>query len=262
MLPQLEQGPLYNAINFANTGAAANPTFNGANGYPPNTTVFSVTIAGLICPSDADRLTTPYGRVNYSGNAGNAPESFFNTNGDTASNGMFFSVANGSKTIKLVDVLDGLSNTAAFSEKVKGIGNNTNTYDTYKPFSQQITVALPATGKGNDDNPTQYYKACLAAPPTPTAPLASSFTGTGSFWFDGHPENGMYNHVMLPNTWTCSNGNINDAGAFPASSRHAGGVNMLMGDGSVRFIKSTISTAPWWAIGTRLGAEVVDNNSY
>ena len=71
----------------------------------------------------------------------------------------------------------------------------------------------------------------------------------------------MYNHVMVPNSWTCSNGNVNDAGAFPASSRHSGGVNMLMGDGSVKFIKGSISTATWWAIGSRNGSEVIDANS-
>ena len=45
-----------------------------------------------------------------------------------------------------------------------------------------------------------------------------------------------------PTPYNCSNGNVNDAGAFPPSSRHSGGVNALMGDGSVRFIKQTIAT--------------------
>jgi prepilin-type processing-associated H-X9-DG protein len=87
----------------------------------------------------------------------------------------------------------------------------------------------------------------------------------GEYWWDGHYENGIYNHVMLPNTWGCddaANVSVNDGGASTASSRHAGGVNMMMGDGSVRFIKSTISTSVWWAISTRAGNETVSADSF
>ena len=42
-----------------------------------------------------------------------------------------------------------------------------------------------------------------------------------------------------------------------ASSFHTGGVNGLMGDGSVRFIKNTINPFTWQAIGTRAGGEVL-----
>ena len=35
-----------------------------------------------------------------------------------------------------------------------------------------------------------------------------------------------------------------------AQSYHAGGVNIMMSDGSVRFIKSTVSIPTWWALGT------------
>ena len=265
LLPQLEQQPLYNAINFANTGNASNP----GNGMSPtaaaglqNSTVFNTKLNNLLCPSDIDRVTSVYGKLNYAGNAGNAPESFFDTNKDGASNGLFFSVANGKNgTIRFSDVLDGLSNTAAFSEKVKGIGNNTNTYDGLKPSSSQVQVALAATGNNNDNVPQPYYASCVASPATPSATYASSGFATGAYWFDGHPENGMYNHVMVPNSWTCSNGNVNDAGAFPASSRHSGGVNMLKGDGSVKFIKASISSTTWWALGSRSGGEVIDANS-
>ena len=36
-----------------------------------------------------------------------------------------------------------------------------------------------------------------------------------------------------------------------ASSLHPGGVNVLFGDGLVRFIKSTINYIPWYAIADR-----------
>jgi prepilin-type processing-associated H-X9-DG protein len=46
------------------------------------------------------------------------------------------------------------------------------------------------------------------------------------------------------------------------TSNHSGGVNVCMGDGSVRFFKTTINLVPWRAIGTRAGGEVVSSDSY
>jgi prepilin-type processing-associated H-X9-DG protein len=46
-----------------------------------------------------------------------------------------------------------------------------------------------------------------------------------------------------------------------ARSYHAGGVNGLMADGSVRFFKDAISVATWRALSTTQGGEVVDGGS-
>ncbi len=35
-----------------------------------------------------------------------------------------------------------------------------------------------------------------------------------------------------------------------------------MGDGSVRFIKSTLAMQTWWGLGTRAGNEVIDASSF
>jgi prepilin-type processing-associated H-X9-DG protein len=45
-----------------------------------------------------------------------------------------------------------------------------------------------------------------------------------------------------------------------ASSYHAGGVNVGMADGSVRFVSDSIDFASWQAMGTRAGGEVVSDN--
>ena len=265
LLPYMELNNLYNRINFANTGLASYPGDGSVPtaGYAPNTTVFLAKIGTLLCPSDNDRLTTCYGELNYCGNSGNAPESFFDNNHDGASNGLFFSIATGTKTISFADVQDGLSQTAAFAERIRGIGNNTNVYDPLKPSSTQVLLPLSATGNNGDNVPQVYYQLCRTlSPVAPTALGTSTVGANGAYWFDGHPENGMYNHVMTPNTWTCSNGNVNDAGAFPPTSRHPGGVNILFGDGSVKFVKESINTKPWWAIGTRAGTEVISPGDY
>ena len=45
-------------------------------------------------------------------------------------------------------------------------------------------------------------------------------------------------------------------------SRHPGGVNTLFGDGSVHFMKSSISSATWVALGTISAGEVISSDSY
>ena len=48
----------------------------------------------------------------------------------------------------------------------------------------------------------------------------------------------------------------------PPSSRHPGGVNLLLGDGAVRFVKSGVTLGIWRALGTRAGGEVIAGDSY
>src|SRR5262249_9083537 len=66
--------------------------------------------------------------------------------------------------------------------------------------------------------------------------------------------------ILVHNNWI----NIKtdtDGGLDDFSSKHAGGVNLLFGDGSVRFIRSITADGParhaFWAMGTRAGGEVI-----
>ena len=54
-----------------------------------------------------------------------------------------------------------------------------------------------------------------------------------------------------------SNGNFENANSF-----HPGGCNIGFADGSVRFIKSSISMNTWWALGTKADGEVISSDSY
>jgi prepilin-type processing-associated H-X9-DG protein len=47
------------------------------------------------------------------------------------------------------------------------------------------------------------------------------------------------------------------AGSFPATAAHPGGVNVLMMDGNARFVRVGIAPAHWWALSTIAGGEVV-----
>ena len=53
-----------------------------------------------------------------------------------------------------------------------------------------------------------------------------------------------------------------DLGQYGFRSLHPGGANFAMGDGSVKFIKSSISVNTYRALGTRAGAEVISADQY
>ena len=68
----------------------------------------------------------------------------------------------------------------------------------------------------------------------------------------------IYNHLFAPNSRTidCHSGqgridSPNESAIVTARSYHPGGVNVLKGDGSVRFIKEGVSLEIWRALGTR-----------
>jgi prepilin-type processing-associated H-X9-DG protein len=58
----------------------------------------------------------------------------------------------------------------------------------------------------------------------------------------------------------------NDGGptymSLAASSYHPGGVNTLFADGSVKFVKSSVSPVTWRNLGTIAGGEVVSSDAY
>jgi prepilin-type processing-associated H-X9-DG protein len=45
--------------------------------------------------------------------------------------------------------------------------------------------------------------------------------------------------------------------AVTAASEHRNGVNVALGDGSVRFVADGIDRHVWWALGTRDGNETL-----
>ena len=95
--------------------------------------------------------------------------------------------------------------------------------------------------------------------PAQGVPLTSR---QGMSWVMGEMCCTTYNHVSTPNTRSCAGlgfpGNMaNMAMQVPPSSAHPGGVNVLLGDGSARFVADSITLATWRALGSRNGGEVV-----
>jgi len=94
-----------------------------------------------------------------------------------------------------------------------------------------------------------------------TFPPGAFSAKRGAKWIDGHYGNTLYNHYYTPNprTWDCGNGSHNK-GLSTARSYHAGGVNVLLADGSVRFVSDSVDLATVWRpLATRIVGEVVGN---
>jgi prepilin-type processing-associated H-X9-DG protein len=229
--------------------------------YPPNTTAARTQVAGFLCPSDINRLTNPEGHSNYCGNSGSTPES---SEVITWANGPFVAAApdggyNGCRVFRFSSILDGLSATACFSEKVLGIGN-VNNYDPGIPSSADLQVG----GPGDVSNTAPYYQMCASANPN-SAPLAfADGQAAGMYWTFGYLIDTRYTHIMTPNTQSCEVGGAwyGERGAITAGSRHPGMVNVLFCDGSVKGIKNSITPAAWWALGTMAGGEVISSDAY
>jgi prepilin-type N-terminal cleavage/methylation domain-containing protein/prepilin-type processing-associated H-X9-DG protein len=254
LLSYLEQGVLFNSINFSfppeTPGMAGDVPF-----MPPfvdpgreNSTACRVQLATFLCPSDRPPLSEWLGGTNYLANqqswACDLSDNLPSTVAPTEQNrGIFYYLS----AVRIQDVRDGLSNTAFFSEKIRGNGVR----DSDARSDQMITPAVTSLDA--------TLQICRDANPATTLRLTHRM---GMSWVMGEMCCTTYNHVDTPNRHTCAGlgfpGNMaNMAMQVPPSSRHAGGVNVLFGDGSVRFLKETIDLYTWRAIGTRNGEEVI-----
>ncbi len=252
----LEQGAVFNTFNFADVNNPDGP-FQATN--LPNATSFNVQMAAFLCPSDQNRLTSVYGKSNYAACAGSDHRIV-----TASADGMFRGGDVGTSSSRVVgfrDVTDGLSNTVAFSEKVKGIGavngDNRNFPDTGTPSA--TIVGLSQTGLATMP---AYAAACKLLDPKKPGTTLQLMRPQGCLWFNGNKNQAMYTHIMPPNTVSCGYGSDGDGGAISATSRHPGGVNALFGDGTVRFLKSTVSVPVWWALGTNAGGEALSADAY
>ncbi|MEJ7639982.1 MAG: DUF1559 domain-containing protein, partial [Singulisphaera sp.] len=236
------------------------PVGPGGGTFQQNLTVHRIVINTLLCPSDIDRLTNADGHVNYAANDGNLQVFYRRQIGGAwiEPNGLFarsdfIGDSRGTPPVNFRDITDGLSMTAAMSE---GQGHRQR---------EQVVRHRLAHGlvlRGRPSNPRQYA-GCLPGLQCGGPPQAGSTLFDGAmmqYWHIGYPSTARYNHVMPPNTWSCIvpqfTHNAND-GAFAASSRHPGSINVLFADGTVRSVKNTINVNIWWAVGSRNGSEIV-----
>jgi prepilin-type processing-associated H-X9-DG protein len=159
------------------------------------------------------------------------------------------------------DIPDGSSNTMMASECLIGPGGANVTGATPPPgLPVRHYVGLTTSTFTAGGAPTGGWvkSGSLVTSRPPECDTGSrTWTGNrGSTWFwGGRDWNVVFGTALQPNDPLPDCG-AHGRGYFGARSAHAGGVNAVMCDGSVRFMRDGIDPAAWKSVSTRMGNEV------
>ena len=243
LMPYLDAQAAYNMIPQNNT---VNVCWDGS--FKP----WNTQIQALLCPSS--QPTTLQGSVaakNYHFSVGTT----INDNYAGVTNGLFQFSQQGYKGMR--DIPDGSSNTVAVAEMGAGVQGSMS------------IIGNSAYGIGGIDTNPLICKATMGPNQKYVAGTNVSSWGQGSLWPFGHAHWSAVTTVLPPNSPSCEPFGDNPSnawGIYTANSYHVGGAQVLMADGSVRFVSNNIdcgnngvggSFGVWGALGTVNGSEVV-----
>lgn len=262
LLPYVEQGNLYSQISGG--GTFNNITFQPMGPYPWEDvyTPWRTQVPMYLCPSDGkpeqtwNGGLTPAAKTNYGFCYGDSVTQV-QENGAQSTRGMFTN----NRTYGLSDCRDGSSNTIMMAELVRHTGGREK---------------LGSTGivTGTNTNPNLCNQALNPANPQEFNASVSITGWSGDRWCDANTSNAGMNTVLAPNSPRCSDDGWDGRwGIYSSQSRHTGGVQVLLGDGSVRFISENIDAGNksfntevtggrspygvWGALGSKAGSEVI-----
>jgi prepilin-type N-terminal cleavage/methylation domain-containing protein/prepilin-type processing-associated H-X9-DG protein len=252
ILPYMEQGSAFNGINFNNNHTSA-----------PNSTIVTLAMAFFTCPSDINKdQRTPFppfaglpgataSVTSYGVNAGD----WYAYGGFGAPNPRNAFYPNGSR--RIAEFIDGTSNTL-FATDVK----------VYNPLCGPFSPIPAGMTPTNIPSPT--------VDPNTVAAYAGCTPGQGhTFWADGNSHETSMTTAWAPNKVIKNSAGVGDLdyetalvvsggptyASLTARSYHPGGVNALLADGSVRFVKSTIDPNAWRSLGSVAGGEVISGDA-
>jgi len=211
-----------------------------------NTTARAMPMSSYLCPSDGKYDLAP-------GNPGNniranegATINFAYYEIDAAGinkslpppNGPFFAL----RFYKIKDMSDGLARTAAYSEQNRS--DQTNAQASPEDYFRGELIVYAS-------DMDQAVEACESLDMTNLIYQGGSTAGRE--WIGVGVTEMFYLHAATPNKRSCyfQPGRC----VFTATSRHPGGVNVVMCDGSVQFVSSSVDMCVWRAMGTRNGGE-------
>ncbi|MEA2632847.1 MAG: hypothetical protein QOE66_3066 [Chloroflexota bacterium] len=274
LLAYMEQQSLFNAANFSVS------CFNSETGSAINGTVLLTRVSTYLCPSDTRPDWTGSGNTilknnvapgnNYFASVGSTLE--FDAGQAVKPNGVFALITkNGGQPATIAGISDGTSNTIAFGEWRTGSGNlnvvriptDAVFVGSFPPGVTRGTsgVSMPAGGAAFQ----QWLPQCTAVVGNGANRKAKTPT-LGESWAIG--LNGYSVGMVLlapnppyPNCVTSSSG-FENPGMWTMSSQHSGGGNVVLCDGSVKFLKSSTNLQAIWSLGSRAQGEILSADSY
>jgi prepilin-type N-terminal cleavage/methylation domain-containing protein/prepilin-type processing-associated H-X9-DG protein len=283
MLGYLDQMAIYNAINFSWGPYPTKPNSSW------NLTGANLTLAVFLCPSDPNAGAGLNADTSAGGGCVNNYAACFGTDatgGDYAwsnnndlyyhqyplgSPGLFaYGISYGVQACT-----DGTSNTVAYAEWLVGDGRG-GSGSKYRGNMEMNDGTAIAGLQNIQTNPqltiTSLQQCATKFMSEPNTSAANISDYKGWRWSLGAYGFAAFNTIQTPNdsqypTGGCQNGAGNEAWAngawsIGAASAHPGGANVLMGDGHVIFIKSSINRTTWWNLGTKAGGEVISSDQY
>jgi prepilin-type N-terminal cleavage/methylation domain-containing protein/prepilin-type processing-associated H-X9-DG protein len=237
LLPYLGLQTVYQQIDFHVQPFYPDTTADPGvvTGLGPNEGIAQIKIAVFECPSDINRLRRPWGSTNYRSCNGS---SWDGRRGD----GLFGQIT----AVRPSDVRDGLSNTVAFSERIRGDDDDSRV----DMDSDLFGLAAPWTELA-------FQEWCQQLTPSVAATLSLHDSNGGMTWLEGNMNWTRYNHVFPPGHTACKTDLTWNGVGMPANSRHGRAVHALFADGSVRLIGYNIDVDVWKALGTIAGSEQI-----
>jgi prepilin-type N-terminal cleavage/methylation domain-containing protein/prepilin-type processing-associated H-X9-DG protein len=262
----------HSAFNLMLSYIEGNSQFNAANfsvvtNSSRNTTAFGTKVASFLCPSDlpappGTATQFPYAQCSYGMSRGTQENIYLNwavtaTPDPKAENPGKCNAALGNgmfgaeDAIRLASVVDGTSNTTLFGEMSRFRDEQTTQFNWY-PFTAVFGTTTRGSTWPGDLRPQTgaFTLPRLNSQPDRTGTQISAvFCGCGS-------------GACIPSDWLMNCPAALTLGQWAFRSNHPGGGNFAFADGSVKFIKQTISDRTYQALGTRAGMEIISSDSY
>jgi prepilin-type processing-associated H-X9-DG protein len=253
LLPYLDRTALYKTVEFDHIGIdfpgrlpdSRRPP-GGRNAEPANQIALRTTVPAFLCPADVQRTAGN----NYHACMGYGP-GIFDSRPPTLCpdpGNAVGAFVNG-RGVRIAEFDDGLSQTVLFSEQLIGDLDPQH----YTPWTDAFYYG------GNLYSGEETRRQCRRFARADSA--HDSFRGTT--WLLGSWRQSWYNHVATPNSNIpdCSAGSElmvgGGSGSYAARSYHTGGVNVVMVDGSARFVSEQIDLVVWQAQSSRAGGEAI-----
>ncbi|WP_165068465.1 DUF1559 family PulG-like putative transporter [Paludisphaera rhizosphaerae] len=262
LLPYMEQTAVFASCNFSL------PATTDVIGQAANSTAVNTRLSTLFCPSDGAGTNTYLN--NYHGSMGTTTDVWGTVS--TSSTGVFNTMG---PAVSLGSITDGSSNTVSHAEALIGnVSSNLRGRKGTVSASGNSAYVLTDIRSYSPANSQAAVNTAVQTCQQQFISTPATASTRGQYWAVGAPGQSLTNTIVSPNgggqatfsfcggwSTTCSGCSADFSNLFVNSSNHSGGINVGLADGSVRFIKDSISPTTWMSIGTVNSGEVISSDS-